>query len=60
MRTEMSRLLSPLPHFADRQVMEVLVQADRLLDAVLVDLLFEIAVPIEQSDRDKVQVEIAG
>ncbi len=56
----MSRLLSPLPHFLDRQVVKILIQADGVLDAVLVDLLFEIAVPIEQSDRDEIQIEIAG
>ena len=49
-----------LAHFANRQVMKILVQADRMLDAFLVDLLLEIAVPIEQADRDKIQVEIAG
>ncbi len=58
--TEMSRLLSPLAHFPDRQVMEILVQADGFLHAFLVDLLFEIAVPVEQSDRDEIQIEIAG
>jgi hypothetical protein len=40
--------------------MEILVQADGVLNAILVDLLFEIAVAIEQPDRDKIQVEIAG
>ena len=47
-------------HFANRQVMKILVEADRLLHAVLVDLLPEIAVPIKQTDRDEVQIEIAG
>ena len=42
------------PHFTNRQMMEILIQVDRVLDAVLVDLLPEIAVSIEQSDRDKV------
>ena len=48
------------PHFLDRQVVEVLVQADGVLNAFLVDLLFEVAVPVEQSDRDEIQIEIAG
>ena len=48
------------PHFLDRQVMEILVEADGVLDAFLVDLLFEVAVPVEQSDRDEIQIEIAG
>ena len=47
-------------HFADRQVMEILVEIDGLLHAFLIDLLFEIAVPIEQADGDEIQVEIAG
>ncbi len=47
-------------HFADREVMKILIQTDRLLNAFLVDLLFEIAVPIEQADGDEIQVEIAG
>ena len=49
-----------LPDFADRQMMEVLIQADGVLHAILVDLLAEIAVTIKQADRDKVQIEIAG
>ena len=40
--------------------MEILVEADGVLHAVLVDLLFEIAVPVEQADRDEIQIEIAG
>ena len=40
-------------------MMKVLVQINRFLPAFLVDLLFEIAVAIEQSDRDKVQIQIA-
>ena len=35
-------------HFADREMMKILVQIDRLLNAFLVDLLFEISVTIEQ------------
>src|SRR4051812_36219177 len=40
--------------------MEILVQTAGVLDALLVDLLLEIAMPVEQSDRDKIQVEVAG
>ncbi len=56
----MSKLLSPLPHFLDRQMVKILIQIDGVLDAILVDLLFEVAMPVEQSDRDEIQVEIAG
>src|SRR5204863_3846382 len=47
-------------HFLDRQVMEVLVEPDGMLDAFLIDLLFEVAMPVEQSDRDEIQTEVAG
>ena len=56
----MSRFAVACAHFADRQMMKVLIQTDRLLNAILVDLLFEIAVPIQQTDRDEIQIEIAG
>ena len=49
-----------LSHFADGKVMEILVEIDGVLQAVLVDFLFEIAVPIKQSDSDEVDVEVAG
>ena len=45
--------------FAEREMVKVLVQIDRFLPTILVDQLLEIAVTVEQSDRDKVQVEIA-
>ena len=45
--------------FAKRQMMKILIETDRLLRAVLVDLLPEIAVAIKQADCDEVQVEIA-
>src|SRR5207249_89960 len=54
------QIVIALPDFTNRQVMKILVQADRVLDAVLVDLLLEIPVPIKEPDRDKIQVEIAG
>src|SRR5258708_4583229 len=40
--------------------MKILVQIDRVLQAALVDLLPEVAVPVEQTDRDKVEIEITG
>ena len=46
-------------HFADREVMEILIQTDRFLHAFLIDLLLEVAVPIEQPDGDKFQIQIA-
>ena len=48
------QVIIALPDFADRQVMKILVQTDRVLDAILVDLLFEITVAVKQSDRDKI------
>src|SRR5207253_6834413 len=48
-----------LSHFSNRQVMKILVQTAGVLDAILVDLLLEIAMPIKEPDRDEVQVEIA-
>jgi len=39
---------------ADWQVIEILVQVDRFLNAVLVNLLPEIAVAVEQPDPDKI------
>ena len=45
--------------FTDRQVIKILVQIDRGLNTVLVDLLPEIPVPIEETNRNKVQVKIA-
>src|SRR5436190_11578693 len=40
-------------------MMKILVQVDRLLHAVLVDLLFEITVSVKQPDCDEVQIEVA-
>jgi hypothetical protein len=45
--------------FADRQVVKILVQVNCCLNAVLIDLLPEIAVAIEQTNRHKIQIEIA-
>ena len=45
--------------FADWQVIKILVQINRCLNAVLIDLLPEIAVAIEQTNRDEIQIEIA-
>ena len=55
----MSRFISPCAHFADRQVIKILVQINRRLNAVLVDLLPEIAVAIEETNRNKIQIKIA-
>ena len=40
-------------------MVKILVEADRFLPAVLVNLLLKVAVPIKQPDRDEIQVEIA-
>src|SRR6185295_16393577 len=40
-------------------MIEILIQVDRRLNAVLVDLLPEIPMPIEQSNRNEIQVQIA-
>ena len=47
-------------HLADRQVMKILIQADRLLRSIFVDLLLEITMAIKQADRDEVEIEVAG
>src|SRR5262249_32358346 len=41
-------------------MIKVLVEVNRRLDAVLINLLAKIAVPIQQTDRDEIQIEIAG
>ena len=41
-------------HLTNRQVMKILIEIDRLLNALLIDLLPEITMSIEQSDRDEV------
>src|SRR5262249_18004561 len=40
-------------------MIKILIQIDRCLNAVLVDLLPEIAMPIEQTNRNEIQVKIA-
>src|SRR6476620_3067976 len=45
--------------FAYRQVVKILVQVNRCLNAVLIDLLPEIAVAIKQTYRNKIQIKIA-
>ncbi len=40
-------------------MMEVLVQIDRMLNAILVDFLPEITMPVEQPNGHEFQVEIA-
>src|ERR1051326_733546 len=40
--------------FTNREMMKILVQTDRLLGPILVNLLFEIAVAVKKADGDKV------
>src|ERR1043166_7396308 len=49
-----------LANFSDRQVMKILIERNAFLPAFLVDLLFEITVAVEQSNRTEVQIKIAG
>src|SRR5437868_14902189 len=49
-----------LLHLTDRQMVKILVEIDRVLHPVLVDLLPEVAVAIEQTDSDKLEVKVAG
>jgi len=41
-------------------MIKILVEVNRSLNAFLIDLLAEIAVPIEKTDRHKIQIKIAG
>src|SRR5439155_9584532 len=41
-------------------MIKILVEVNRSLNAFLIDLLAEIAVPIEKTDRNKIQIKIAG
>ena len=50
----------PVAYLTNRQVIEILIKVDRLLKAVFVDLLPEIAMAIEETNRNKIQVKIAG
>src|SRR6478672_2476518 len=45
--------------FADWQVIKILVQINRRLNAVLIDLLPEIAVSVEQTNCNEIQIKIA-
>src|SRR5436190_5755251 len=47
-------------NFSNRQVIEVLIEVNRLLNAIFVDLLPEIAVSIKETDRNEIQIKIAG
>ena len=49
-----------MAYLTNRQVIEILIKVDRLLKAVFVDLLPEIAVAIKETNRNKIQVKIAG
>ena len=46
------------PNFFDWQMMKILIETDGMLDAISIDFLFKIAVPVEQSNRDKIQIKI--
>src|SRR5207253_6460395 len=46
--------------FSDRQVIKVLIEINRLLNAVLVDLLPEIAMSVQQTNRNEFQIKITG
>ena len=48
-----------MANFADWQVVKILVQIDRRLNAVLIDLLPEVSVAIEKANRNKIQIKIA-
>ena len=41
-------------------MVKILIETDGFLPAILIDLLLEIAVPVKQPNRDKVQIEVAG
>ena len=40
--------------FAGREMVKILVKADRFLPAVLIDLLLEVAMPIKQTNGDEI------
>ena len=40
-------------------MMEILIETDCFLASILIDLLLEIAVPIKQTNRDEIKIEIA-
>ena len=54
------RLAFGIDGFKQGEVGKVLVELDAFLPAVLVDLLAEVAVPVEQRERHKGQIQIAG
>src|SRR5262249_22305950 len=43
----------------DREMIEILIQINCRLNSVLVDLLAEVAMPIEQTNRNEIQIQIA-
>src|SRR5919204_2445113 len=51
------KLRIALPNLADGQVIEILIQVDCFLAAILIDLLPEIAMPIEQTNRNEIQIQ---
>src|SRR5215813_3112941 len=46
-------------NFADRQVIKILVEINRRLNAVFIDLLPEIAVSIKQTHRNEIEIKVA-
>src|SRR5437667_310448 len=48
------------PYLADRQMIKILIEINGFLTAFLIDLLPEIAVPIQQTNRNEIQIEIAS
>ena len=41
-------------------MIKVLIEVNRLLDTIFIDLLPEIAVSIKETDRNEIQIKIAG
>src|SRR5262249_35932960 len=58
-RRRNQKICFALADLANRQVIEILVQINRCLDAILVNLLSKIAVPVEQTNRYEIQIEVA-
>src|SRR3954469_19840304 len=58
-RNRNEKLHFPPTSFADRQGGKILVQVNCCLNAVLIDLLPEVAMAIEETHRNKIQIKIA-
>src|SRR5439155_1501154 len=55
-----ARLGIASPYLADRQMIKILIEINGFLTAFLIDLLAEIGVPIQQTNRNEIQIEITG